>query len=128
MVARPRIGTPFSISEEADCESLAQLVRCYSIINPTFVVSSFRPVAEVMPVREPKCKAKTDHQPFQDSEFMFTRKDAGLVRVVTTPVARKAKWFLCTRRTTIDMESDCMIANEIVRGLSKSALYRALPR
>ena len=34
---------------------------------------------------------------------------------------------MVTRRVTIDLDSDLVVADEIVRGLSSSALYRQLP-
>ena len=55
------------------------------------------------------------------------REDRNAKRFVTLPKAVLDRWPIINRRVTIDLDTDLVVANEIVRGLPKSGLYRALP-
>ena len=55
------------------------------------------------------------------------REDINAKRFLTLPRAALDRWDMVTRRVTIDLDSDVVVADEIVRGLSSSALYRQLP-
>ena len=55
------------------------------------------------------------------------REDINAKRFLTLPKAALDRWPIVTRRVTSDLDTDLVVADEIVRGLSRSALYRSLP-
>ena len=61
-------------------------------------------------------------------EIVYTRReDRNCKRFLTLPGNALDLWSMVTRRVTIDLDSDVVIADEVVRGMSRSGLYRALP-
>ena len=61
-------------------------------------------------------------------EIVHTRReDRNAKRFLTLPGSALDKWSMVTRRVTIGLDSDMVIADEVVRGMSRSGLYRALP-
>ena len=55
------------------------------------------------------------------------REDINAQRFLTLPKAALDRRHTVTRRVTIDLDIDLVVADEIVRGLSRYALYRQLP-
>lgn len=64
-----------------------------------------------------------------DSKFVVyaRREDRNAKRFVTLPKTVLNLWPGVARRVTIDFDSGIVIAHELIRGCSKSGLYRALP-
>ena len=59
---------------------------------------------------------------------MYTRReDRNAKRFVTLPRTVLNLWPSVARRATIDLDSGIVIAHELIRGCSKSGIYRALP-
>lgn len=65
---------------------------------------------------------------FDSKVVVYTlRDDRNAKRFVTVPKTVLNLWHSVARRVTIDLDSGIVIAHELIRGCSKSGLYRALP-
>lgn len=72
-------------------------------------------------------RATKTKQPSPESVVYTRREDRNAKRFLTLTAKALDRWPVVTRRVTVDLATDVVVADEVIRGLSRSALYRALP-
>ena len=64
---------------------------------------------------------------FDDKEVVYKRRNEARLRHVALPNHVLHRWCMVSCRITFDVGTSICIANEIVRGVDKKELFRALP-